>query len=327
MKIIIDAFGGDNAPLEVLKGVEMAKSEVEATLAVTGDKQKIEQCATENGINLDGIEIIDAKTVIDMEDDPKVVLKAKKDSSMSVGLNMVASDEADAFVSAGSTAALLMGATMIVGRIKGIKRPALGAVIPSPKGKYILLDCGANAECRPEMLMQFGVMGTAYVKNVLGIENPKVGLVNNGAEETKGTKLQLDAHKLLKENTKLNFIGNVEGRDVPKGVADVVVADGFTGNIVLKVIEGLSSALFGMLKEIFMKSLSTKLAAAVLKPGLREFKKKFDYAEEGGSPFLGLKKPVIKAHGSSNAKAFKNAIRQAEKWSKTNVSSEIERLI
>ncbi len=327
MKIIIDAFGGDNAPLEVLKGVSLAKSEVSVSLAVTGDKQKILECATQNNIDIEGVEIIDAPTVIETEDDPKVVLKAKKDSSMAVGLSMVANDSADAFVSAGSTAALLMGATMIVGRIKGVKRPALGAVIPSANGKYLLLDCGANSECRPEMLAQFGAMGSAYVKHILGIDAPKVGLANNGAEESKGTAVQIDAFKLLSKNKNINFIGNVEGRDIPKGAADVVVADGFTGNIILKVIEGLSMTLFGMLKEIFYKSLSTKLAAAVLKPGLREFKKKFDYTEEGGAPFIGVKKPIIKAHGSSNAKAFKNAIKQAEKWAKSDVLTEIERLI
>ncbi len=323
MKIIIDAMGGDNAPLEILKGVSLAKGYGES-LAVTGQKQVIERCAADNGIDLSGIEIIDAASVMDMHDDAKLVLKQKADSSMGVGLKTVADGGADAFVSAGSTAALFMGATMIVKRLKGIKRPALGTVIPHVDGFFFLIDCGANVECRPEMLEQFGVMGSIYMKQVLGIENPRVGLLNNGAEDSKGTELQIEAYKLLAKNRSINFVGNVEGRDVPLGACEVAVADGFTGNILLKTIEGFGLAIFKKLKGVFYKNTATKLAAAALKPAIMEFKDSMDYAKFGGAPIIGLTKPVIKAHGSSNAEAIKNAINQAILWSKSGVTEAIQ---
>lgn len=319
MRIAIDAFGGDNAPLEILKGAVLAKQYGEQ-LVLVGSEQEIRNCAQENGVDLSGIEIMDAKTVMDMHDEAKAVLKAKADSSMSVGLRAVAAGEADAFVTAGPTGAALMGATMIVKRIKGVKRPALCVVIPSAKKPYLLIDCGANAECRPEMLNQFAVMGSVYMEKVMGYENPRVGLANNGAEDSKGTELQVEAYKLLKANDQINFIGNAEGRDVPSGDYDVIVADGFTGNIILKLTEGLASALMSMLKEVFYQSTLSKLAAAVLKPGLRGFKNKMDYTKYGGAPIIGLQKPVVKAHGSSNAEAIKNAVRQAIDWSRSGVT-------
>ena len=319
MRIAIDAFGGDNAPLEILKGAVLAKQYGEQ-LVLVGSEQEIRSCAQANGVDLSGIEIMDAKTVMDMHDEAKAVLKAKADSSMSVGLRAVAAGEADAFVTAGPTGAALMGATMIVKRIKGVKRPALCVVIPSAKKPYLLIDCGANAECRPEMLNQFAVMGSVYMEKVMGYENPRVGLANNGAEDSKGTELQVEAYKLLKANDQINFIGNAEGRDVPSGDYDVIVADGFTGNIILKLTEGLASALMSMLKEVFYQSTLSKLAAAVLKPGLRGFKNKMDYTKYGGAPIIGLQKPVVKAHGSSNAEAIKNAVRQAIDWSRSGVT-------
>ena len=319
MRIAIDAFGGDNAPLEILKGAVLAKQYGEQ-LVLVGSEQEIRNCAQENGVDLSGIEIMDAKTVMDMHDEARAVLKAKADSSMSVGLRAVAAGEADAFVTAGPTGAALMGATMIVRRIKGVKRPALCVVIPSAKKPYLLIDCGANAECRPEMLNQFAVMGSVYMEKVMGYENPRVGLANNGAEDSKGTELQVEAYKLLKANDQINFIGNAEGRDVPSGDYDVIVADGFTGNIILKLTEGLASALMSMLKEVFYQSTLSKLAAAVLKPGLRGFKNKMDYTKYGGAPIIGLQKPVVKAHGSSNAEAIKNAVRQAIDWSRSGVT-------
>ncbi len=319
MRIVIDAFGGDNAPLEIIKGAVLAKGYGEQ-LVLAGNESEIKKCAAANGIDLTGVEILDAQSVMDMHDEAKAVLKAKADSSMAVGLRAVANGEADAFVTAGPTGAALMGATMIVKRIKGVKRPALCAVLPSAKKPYILIDCGANTECRPEMLNQFAVMGAVYMEKVMGYDKPRVGLANNGAEDSKGTELQIEAYKLMQANDAINFAGNAEGRDVPSGDFDVIVADGFTGNIILKLTEGLAGALMTMLKDVFYKNTATKLAAAVLKPGLRAFKNRLDYSKYGGAPIIGLQKPVIKAHGSSNAEAIKNAVRQAIDWSKSGVT-------
>ncbi len=326
MKIVIDAFGGDNAPLEMLKGAVLAK-EYGEQLALSGNAEAIRACAAQNGIDLVGIEILDAQSVMEMHDEARAVLKAKADSSMGVGLRAVADGRADAFVTAGPTGAALMGATMIVKRIRGVKRPALCTVIPSAKKPYLLIDCGANAECRPEMLNQFAVMGSVYMEKVMGYDRPRVGLVNNGAEDSKGTPLQQEAYKLLAENGAINFAGNAEGRDVPGGDFDVIVADGFTGNVILKLTEGLAGALMSMLKEVFYRSTASKLAAAVLKPGLRAFKNKMDYTKYGGAPIIGLQKPVVKAHGSSNAEAVKNAVRQAIDWSRSGVTEALTEML
>lgn len=322
MKIVIDAFGGDHAPLEIIKGTIEAKQYGEQ-LALTGSVEAIQKCAAENGLSLDGIELIEAPQIMDMHDDAKLVIKQKADSSMGKGLQMVANGEADAIVSAGPTGALLMGGTMVVKRIKGVKRPAIGAVIPGLHGNFLLMDCGANVECRPEMLDQFGVLGSTYMKKLFGLESPKVGLANNGAEESKGTELQIEAYKLMAQNKHINFAGNVEGRDIPMGDVDVVVADGFTGNMILKVTEGMGLSMLAQLKGMLTKNIGTKMAAAILKPGLRAFRDKNDSAKVGGAPIIGLQKPVIKAHGSSNAEAIKNAIRQAIQWSGAGVSEAI----
>ena len=311
MKIIIDAFGGDNAPLTVLQGARDAVAEFGVEIIAVGDKEKILACATQNNISMDGITIEHASDVILMCDEPTYAIRHKKDSSMVVGLTMLAKGEGDAFVSAGSTGALLAGATLIVKRLKGAKRPALGAVLPGANKPYILLDCGANVECRAEMLVQFGVMGSAYMENVMGVKTPTVGLLNNGSEESKGTALYVETHQQLKD-TSLNFVGNIEPREVPKGNIDVVVADGFSGNIILKLTEGLASVFMGEIKQVFTRNIFSKMAYLVVKPGLRLFKRKLDPDVHGGAPLLGVTKPVIKAHGSSNAKAFKNAIRQAK---------------
>ena len=323
MKIVVDAFGGDNAPLEIIKGAILAKNEYDISIALTGSKTEIEKVATVNNLSLEGLELVEAPEIIDMHDEAKVVLKQKSNSSMSVALRMVAQNQADAVVSAGSTAAFLMGATMIIKRIKGIKRPALGAVMPGLNGPYILVDCGANAEVRPEMLNQFGLMGSAYMKKVLKITSPKVALANNGAEETKGTDLQREAYLLLKNNEDINFVGNIEGRDIPSGEAAVVVADGFSGNLILKTVEGTASFTFSLFKDILTKNLFSKIAAAMLMSGIKDLRKKMDYTEYGGAPLLGLTKPAVKAHGSSNANAIKNAIRQAMQWSNAGVTEEI----
>ncbi len=326
MRIVVDAHGGDNAPLEIIKGCCMAAEEIkDITILLVGRKNELQQIMTDNGLPTDRFEIVDAPDVITMEDDPTSVLKEKQYSSMAVAFRMLKEDKADAFVSAGNSGAVLVGATLLVKRIRGIKRAALGAVMPSIDGPYIMLDCGANVECKPEYLDQFGLMGSLYMKSVLGVENPRVGLLNNGTEECKGTDLQKQAYQLLKANENIHFIGNIEGREVPLGGSDVVVADGFSGNITLKVSEGWGKMFAGILKGMFKKNLKSKLAALLIMDEIQAFRKKMDYKEYGGAPLLGISKPVIKAHGSSDAKAFKNAIRQACAFAESNMILEIER--
>ena len=312
MKIILDAMGGDNAPAEILKGAAAATAAwPDVVILAVGDAEKIAACVKENAIEMKNIEIVNATEVIEMCDEPAKAVRAKKDSSMVVGLRMLAEGKGDAFVSAGSTGALHVGASLIVRTVKGVKRPALATVIPG-KTPFLLLDCGANVECRASMLEAFGVMGSVYMNKVMGLEQPRVALVNNGAEESKGTPTYVEAHQLLKNNKAIHFVGNIEPRDIPAGHADVVVADGFTGNVVLKLTEGLAKYFGSKLKEMFKKSLGTKVGYLLLKGGVADFKKSMDADEYGGAPLLGTRRPVIKAHGSSNARAIKNAIRQAK---------------
>ncbi len=311
MKIILDAMGGDNAPAEILKGAAAATAAwPDVEILAVGDAEKIAACVKENAIEMKNIEIVNATEVIEMCDEPAKAVRAKKDSSMVVGLRMLAEGKGDAFVSAGSTGALHVGASLIVRTVKGVKRPALATVIPG-KTPFLLLDCGANEECRASMLEAFGVMGSVYMNKVMGLEQPRVALVNNGAEESKGTPTYVEAHQLLKNNKAIHFVGNIEPRDIPAGHADVVVADGFTGNVVLKLTEGLAKYFGSKLKEMFKKSLGTKVGYLLLKGGVADFKKSMDADEYGGAPLLGTRRPVIKAHGSSNARAIQNAIRQA----------------
>lgn len=311
MKIILDAMGGDNAPAEILKGAAAATAAwPDVEILAVGDAEKIAACVKENAIEMKNIEIVNATEVIEMCDEPAKAVRAKKDSSMVVGLRMLAEGKGDAFVSAGSTGALHVGASLIVRTVKGVKRPALATVIPG-KTPFLLLDCGANVECRASMLEAFGVMGSVYMNKVMGLEQPRVALVNNGAEESKGTPTYVEAHQLLKNNKAIHFVGNIEPRDIPAGHADVVVADGFTGNVVLKLTEGLAKYFGSKLKEMFKKSLGTKVGYLLLKGGVADFKKSMDADEYGGAPLLGTRRPVIKAHGSSNARAIQNAIRQA----------------
>lgn len=322
MKIILDAFGGDNAPKEVLLGAALAVRELGVEIIAVGDEQQIRACAEQNAVPMQGITIRHAPDVLTMHDAPTDVLKKKADSSMAVGLKMLQAGEGDAFVSAGSTGALLVGATLLVKRLPGVKRPALATVIPGDPRPYLLCDCGSNADCRPEMLAQFGVMGAAYAEKVLGASNPTVCLINNGTEESKGGELQLAAYALLRDSG-LNFVGNVEARELNAGAADVAVADGFTGNVVLKLTEGVARLMNKKLKKVFAGSLGGKLAYLLVRPGLKEFKASMDYTEFGGAPILGVCAPVIKAHGSSNAKAFKNAIRQAKSCVENDVTGTI----
>ena len=323
MRIAVDAFGGDNAPLEIVKGAAVASTEYDVEITLTGNKNEIEKIIAENDLKFHGqLNIVHTEDVIDMHDEPTSLLKAHKESSMALAFNELAEDRADAFVSAGSTGAIVVGGTFIVKRIKGIKRPALAGMIPSPDGHYMLLDMGANAECRPEMLCQFGIMASAYLKGVEGIENPKIGLLNIGTEDTKGGELQKEAYKLL-ESAPINFVGNVESREMPKGVVDAVVTDGFTGNIALKLIEGTAITFFKLVKNALYKNIFNKLAALVIKKDLYSLKSMMDSTEVGGAPLLGVRKPVIKAHGNSNAKAFKNAIKQAVIFTQNGVIENI----
>ena len=316
MKVIIDMYGGDNAPKAPLLGAAMAAKELGVEIVAVGNEAEMRKICEENGI--DGFEFIDAPLVMPVCAEPTEVMKSYKESSLAVGLRALAEGRGDAYVGAGSTGAIVVGATLIVKRIKGIKRAALASVIPGLDKSYMLLDLGANVECRPEMLCQFGSMGSIYMNKVEGIPNPEVGLINIGAEESKGGELHKEAYRLMK-NAGFNFIGNIEPRDLPRGVCDVAVADGWTGNVVLKLTEGLSSAFGKKLKGIMLRNTLTKLGALTMKSGVAEFKKSMDYTERGGAPLLGIAKPVIKAHGSSNPKAFMNAIRQAKTFYEQDV--------
>lgn len=308
MKIIVDAFGGDNAPLEIIKGCADSVSEFGIDLILTGKEETIKNTAKENNISLDGIEIVNCEEVITMEDAADSVLKTKKDSSMAVGLRLLNEDRGQAFISAGNSGAICMGATLGIRRIKGIKRPAFAPVLPDEKGFFMLMDGGANIDCRPEMLYQFALMGSVYMEKVMGVNKPRIGLANVGTEEHKGSELYRNTYELLK-NSRLNFVGNVEGRDIPKGVCDVVVCDGFTGNLILKTYEGVAITLMKQIKHLFADSTKGKLAAALVMKDLKYMKKHFDYNAYGGAPILGTSKPVFKAHGDSKAVTIKNAIK------------------
>ncbi|MBQ4600100.1 MAG: phosphate acyltransferase PlsX [Oscillospiraceae bacterium] len=330
MKIILDAMGGDNAPqAPVLGAIDAAKTfGAQITLVGKGD-QILEVLRSNNIADLpDGIEIANADDVVDMHDDPASVIHKRKGSSMVVGLKMLADGRGDAFVSAGSTGALLTGATLIVKRVKGIRRAAMGPAMPNKTGgKTVILDCGANAECTAEFLLQFGLVGSLYAKKYLGIENPRVGLLNIGTEDSKGTPLQKEAYALLQDAAGkglLNFTGNVEARGVPLGEVDVVVCDGFSGNVLLKSIEGTAMFMGSKLKGLFKKNLLSKLGYLCCKSGVNEMKKLLDYRQIGGTQFLGIRKPVIKAHGSSDALAFRNAVKQAMDAASGDISAELE---
>ena len=331
MKIIIDAMGGDNAPLAPVMGAFQAAKDFGAQIVLVGQGEAILKVMTEQGISdlPQGVEIANADEVVDMHDDPANVIRKKKNSSMVVGLRMLSEEQGDAFISAGSTGALLSGATLIVKRVKGIRRAAMGPVMPNKAGgKTVILDCGANAECTAEFLLQFGLVGSLYAKKYLGVENPKVGLLNIGTEDSKGTPLQKEAYGLLKDASEkglVNFVGNVEARDVPLGAVDVVVCDGFAGNVLLKSIEGTAMFMGSLMKhKIFKRSFASKIGYLFCKKGVDEVMKMMDYREIGGTQFLGIKKPVIKAHGSSDALAFRNAVKQAMDAANSDITVELE---
>ena len=323
MRIIVDVMSGDNAPLELIKGVCASAAEnadVEYTLV--GDTEIINAVSKENGLDISRFEIIHASDVIKMEDDPITAVRSRPDASMIKGLKALSAGEGDAFVSAGNTGALFTGASLIVKRAAGVRRTAIGALLPMDP-PVLLLDAGANITVDASYLEQFAVMGTAYMRAIHGVESPRVGLLNNGSEECKGTALQLEAYKLLSECESINFVGNVEGNMVMGNKCDVLVTDGYTGNILLKGIEGMGKMMLLTMKELFYTNIKTKIAALLLKKELGGIKKKFDASEYGGAPILGVAKPVIKAHGSSKEKAFKNALRQAIFCARTGMSDDI----
>lgn len=324
MKIIVDAFGGDNAPLEIIRGCEMAVKAHDVDILLVGREEVIRQVAEENKVSLNRMEILDAPDVISMEDHPNELRRSKKNSSLAVAMRALADGMGDGFVGAGNTGATLFGATTIVGRIKGIKRAALAPVIPTMDGNVLLCDSGANADCRPEMLVQFAQMGSIYMEKVIGCASPTVGLANVGTEDTKGDALRTETFPLLKGCSDINFIGNIEARDIPYGVCDVIVADGFTGNVILKLYEGVAMALMKKIKGTITTGFKNKLGAALIQKDLRKMAKTFDINEHGGAPFLGVSKPVYKAHGSSKAQTFCNAIGQLRNFIDADVTGTIE---
>ncbi len=319
MKIIIDAMGGDNAPGEIVAGSLAAAEKFGVEILLVGKESEIRPLVPEKA---KGISILNADDVITMEDDPMSVVKVKKESSMAVAMRALRDGEGDALVSAGNSGAILAGGTMIVKRIRGIRRAAFSPVMPTAKSNTLLIDSGANSECTPEYLQQFGLMGSLYMQAVEGVENPRVGLLNNGSEECKGTQLHKDAYQLLNA-APINFVGNIEGREVSEGNVDVIVADGFSGNIMLKTYEGVGMFFAAQLKTMFKKNLITKIAALLLSDGIKNLKKKMDYNEVGGAPLLGISKPIIKAHGSSKAKAITSAIGQAVSYVNRGVIEKI----
>lgn len=326
MRILVDAMSGDNAPEEIVRGAVEARQTLGVEPVLVGHANRVRRCLSELGGSAKEIQVVNATEIIDMHDDPATAVRRKKDSSMAVALNLLKEGQGDAMISAGNTGALLTGATLVVRRIRGIRRAAMAPVLPNGGKGALLIDCGANVECTPEYLLQFGFMGSFYARKVLGIPRPRVGLLNNGAEETKGTELCKAAYGLLQEAGeagRIEFIGNVEGTDVFGGQVDVIVTDGYTGNILLKTVEGTAKFLMKNLKDAMTASPKAKLGALLVKNDLMRLKKMMDVKEVGGTPFLGIQKPVIKAHGSSDAKAICSAVRQAVAFVEADVIREI----
>ena len=330
MKIILDAMGGDNAPEAVVLGALDAAKDFDTEIILVGRGEEILAAMKKNGVSdlPAGLAIANADDVVDMHDDPAAVLHKRKNSSMVVGLKMLAEGAGDAFVSAGSTGALLTAATLVVKRVKGIRRAAMAPAFPNKAGgRTIICDAGANAECTPEFLLQFAIVGSLHAKKSLKLDNPRVGLLNIGTEDSKGTALQLAVYPMLQqahEQGLINFIGNVEARQVPLGEVDVVVCDGFSGNVLLKSIEGTAMFMGSAVKKVFKRNIFSKLGYLLCKSGVKDMMKLLDYREIGGTQFLGIKKPVIKAHGSSDARAFYNAVRQAVDAANNNTAEELE---
>lgn len=325
MKIIVDAMGGDHAPqAPVEAAVKAAKDLGNVTIVLVGKEDILKDELSKYQYPKENIEIANAEDIITNYDEPAMAVRSKKDASVVVAANMLKNNQGDVMLSMGNTGALLAAGLLIVGRIKGVMRPAIATLMPTRRGPKLLTDAGANTNCKPEHLVQFGIMGDIYMKKVLEIEDPKIGLISNGEEEGKGNDLVKEAFPLMKE-AKFNYIGNVEGRDVMEGNADVFVCDGFVGNVILKTVEGMGSVVGGMLKDIFMKNIFSKIGSLFVKSGISGFKQMMDYREYGGAPLLGTKKPVIKGHGSSDTKAVYSALLQAKKFVEAGVITEIEK--
>ena len=324
--IAVDAMGGDNAPGEVIKGVVEALADERVNILLTGREDMIKNELNAYQYTAGRIKIINAADVIGNDEQPTSAIRNKKDSSIVKGLYLLKEGQAQAFISAGATGALLTGATFIVGRIKGVQRPALGTLLPNEKGFSLLIDSGANVDVKPGYLLQFAKMGSIYAENLMGMSSPRVGLLNIGAEREKGSIMVKEAYGLL-ESSDVNFIGNIEARDMPLGAADVVVADGFTGNIVLKYTEGFAKAMMSMIKKELMSSTMSKIGAMFAKGAFSNLKKSFDYSEVGGAPLLGLKALVVKAHGSSDAKAIRSAVTRCTEFVQKGIVEKISESI
>ncbi len=321
--IVIDAMGGDFAPEEIIKGSIEAREAFRVKIKLVGNKDKIKTVAASSQLNLDGIEIVPSSQEVSMNESPSEIIKKKRNSSIFIGLELASMGQGNAFLSAGNTGAVMACSLFNMKRIENVLRPAIAVVIPLSDRKFVLIDAGANADCKPQYLKQFAIMGKIYSENILGIDNPRVALVNIGEEEKKGSELVVESYRLLKSYPKINFIGNIEGRELFEGAADVVVCDGFVGNVILKSIEGLANFFFGEIKQILTSGIRAKLSALGLRNSFTMMKKRFDYEEYGGAQLLGLNGLVIISHGSSKSRAIKNAIKVAIEGLKTNITRKI----
>lgn len=324
VKVAVDAMGGDNAPGEIVKGaVEAVNEKPGIKVILVGKEEKVKEELAKHTYKEEQIEVVNAEEVIETAEPPVMAIRQKKDSSIVVAMNLVKKGEADAFVSAGSSGAILVGGQLLVGRIKGVERPPLAPLIPTTKGVSLLIDCGANVDARPSHLVQFAKIGSIYMENVVGIKNPKVAIVNIGAEEEKGNMLVKETFPLLKNCPDINFIGSIEAREIPNGQADVIVCEAFVGNVILKLYEGLGAALLGKVKQGMMATLRSKIGALLVKPALKETLKSFDASQYGGAPLLGLNGLVVKTHGSSKANEVRNSIIQCIAFKEQKINEKI----
>lgn len=328
VRVALDAMGGDNAPVEIVKGaIDAITENKEVKVYLVGKEALVRDELSKYKYNAVQVEVVDATEVIEMAEPPVMAIRKKKDSSIVKALHLVKDGTCDAFVSAGSSGAVLVGGQLIVGRIKGVERPPLAPLIPTEKGASLLIDCGANVDARPSHLVQFAKIGTVYMQNIMGIENPRVAIVNIGAEEEKGNALVKETFPLLKNTPEINFIGSIEARDIPKGYADVIVCEAFVGNVILKLYEGVGGTLIKKVKEGMMTTLRSKIGALLVKPALKTCLKSFDLEEYGGAPLLGLKGLVVKTHGSSKAVEIKNTILQCQTFKEQDINEKIKSII
>ena len=328
VKVALDAMGGDNAPAEIVKGAVEALNENDRLMVYTvGDENAIQAELAKYTYDTSRLEIVHTTEVIETAEPPVMAIRKKKDSSIVKAMTMVKNKECDAFVSAGSSGAILVGGQVIVGRIKGVERPPLAPLIPTKNGFSLLIDCGANVDARPSFLVQFAKMGTIYMENIMGVKNPTVAIVNIGAEEEKGNALVKETFPLLKGCPDINFIGSIEARDIPYGMADIIVCDAFVGNVILKLYEGVGAVLISKVKEGMLTSLRSKIGALLVKPALKETMKSFDASEYGGAPLLGLNGLVVKTHGSSKSKEIKNTLIQCVTFKEQNINEKIKQVI